>query len=90
MSYISSSARRRAAFVEAAGEIYDYLEKWYVQNPNASPHEVALETSGRRQQLMRKAVSLLSSSQGTGFRPQIARDQKARPMEPGLYLDLLA
>ena len=63
VSYISPSARRRAAFVKAAGEIYDHLEKWYIQNPNASPHEIALETLRRRQQLMRKAVALLGSGQ---------------------------
>ncbi len=97
MSYISPSARRRAAFVEAAGEIYDYLEKWYIQNPDASPHEIALETLRRRQQLMRKAVALLSSGQshlysasrGPGFKPQTAQNQTPRPAEPGFFLDLL-
>lgn len=94
MSYISPSARRRAAFVKAAGEIYDHLEKWYIQNPNASPHEIALETLRRRQQLMRKAVALLGSGQsplysGPGFKPQPAQGRTPRPTEPGLYLDLL-
>ena len=90
MSYIVSSERRRAAFVAAAGEIYDTLENWYVQHPNASPHEIALETYGRRQQLVRKAVTLVGSSQGAGFKPRISAERKPRQLEPGLYLDLLA
>jgi len=97
VSYISPSARRRAAFVKAAGEIYDYLEQWYIQNPDASPHEIALETLRRRQQLMRKAVALLgsgqshlySASRGPGFKPQPTQGQMPRPTEPGFFLDLL-
>jgi len=86
---VSSRARRRAAFIEAAGQIYDRLEEWCLQNPGATAHEIELETAMRRRQLVRKAVALLSSDAGL-HSPAMPHQRPQKAVEPGLFLDLLA
>lgn len=86
----SSRARRRAAFIEAAGQVYDRLEEWYLQNPDATAHEIELEMAMRRRQLLRRAVALLSSDPGQGEPTTPRRQRPQRTVEPGLFLDLLA
>jgi len=62
-------AQRRAAFVAAAGQMFDALEEWYDQHPDASFAEIEAEARSRRRNLMGKGLSGLINGRATGYQP---------------------
>jgi len=62
-----SRSRRRAAFLESAGQMYDQLEEWYDQHPQASFGEIEAEVRKRRRELMGTELEVLVNGRDTGF-----------------------
>jgi hypothetical protein len=62
-----SRPRRRAAFLEAAGQLYDQLETWYDEHPQASFGEIEAEIRKRRRELMGTGIEVLVNGRDTGF-----------------------
>jgi predicted RNA-binding Zn-ribbon protein involved in translation (DUF1610 family) len=61
-----SRAQRRAAFVETAGQMFDELEDWYDQHPDASFGEIEAEARQRRRDLMGAGLGVLINGRETG------------------------
>jgi hypothetical protein len=62
-----SRPRRRTAFLEAAGQLYDQLEAWYDEHPQASFGEIEAEMRKRRRELMGTGIEVLVNGRDTGF-----------------------
>jgi hypothetical protein len=62
-----SGTRRRDAFLEAAGQMYDQLEAWYDKHPQASYGEIEAEVRKRRRELMGKGLEVLVNGRDTGL-----------------------
>ena len=61
-----SRERRRAAFLEKAGQIFDEMESWYDQHENASFGEIEGQTRRQRRQLMGETLGILINGRDTG------------------------
>lgn len=61
-----SRARRRATFLEAAGQMFDRLEAWYDQHPKASFGEIEAEARRQRRGLMGEGLGILVNGRDTG------------------------
>ena len=59
--------RDRAAFLEAAGQLYDQLAAWYDEHPQASFGEIEAELRKRRRELMGTGIEVLVNGRDTGF-----------------------
>ena len=66
MSRPQSRARRQAAFLEAAQRMYDQLEDWYDEHPQASFGELEAEARQRRRELMGTTLAQLVNGRDTG------------------------
>ena len=73
MSHTTSRAQRRAAFVEMAGHMFDELEDWYDQRPQATFGEIESEARRQRRALMGQALALLINGRDTGLQPDPPR-----------------
>lgn len=62
-----SRSQRRAEFLEAAGEMFDNLEEWYDQHPDASFGEIEAEARKRRRVLMGEVLQTLVEGGDSGF-----------------------
>lgn len=73
-----SRAQRRTAFVAAAGRMFDELEDWYDQHPEASFGEIEAEARCRRRELMGGGLGVLVNGRDTGYQlePPICRECK--------------
>jgi len=66
MTHTLSAARRRAMFLEKAGEMFDGLESWYENHPEASFGEIETEARGGRRKLMGETLEILVNGRDTG------------------------
>jgi hypothetical protein len=66
MSRPQSRARRKAAFMEEAARMYEQLEEWYDQHPQASFGEIEAEARKRRRELMGKTLEQLVNGREAG------------------------
>jgi hypothetical protein len=62
-----SKQQREEAFLAAAREIYDELERWYDAHPEATFGEIEEETRKKRRELMGKALEILVNGRDTGY-----------------------
>jgi hypothetical protein len=62
-----TSAQRRAAFLEKAGQMHDQLEKWYDEHPEADFGEIETEVRKRRRELMGEEMGILVNGRDTGY-----------------------
>jgi hypothetical protein len=69
MAPTESRSRRKSAFVEAASEMYDRLEAWYDQHPDATFEELEQELRPRRRELMGDTLALLIVGRDSGQQP---------------------
>ena len=67
MSHPQSRARRKAAFMAEAERMYEELENWYDQHPQASFGEIEAEARKRRRKLMGKTLEQLVNGRDTGL-----------------------
>jgi len=66
MSRPQSRDRRKAAFMQEAERMYEQLEKWYDEHPEASFGEIEAEARKRRRELMGKTLEQLVNGRDTG------------------------
>jgi hypothetical protein len=61
-----SRAQREAAFLQAATQMYQTLEEWYDQHPDASFGESEGEARRLRRELMGEGLAILINGRDTG------------------------
>jgi hypothetical protein len=66
MSRPQSRPRRKAAFMAEAERMYEQLEGWYDQHPQASFGEIEAEARKRLRELMGKALEQLVNGRDAG------------------------
>lgn len=66
-----SEAKRLEAFLQAAREMYEALEKWYDAHPEASFGEIEEQARRQRHELMGHALEILINGRDTGFQLQL-------------------
>jgi hypothetical protein len=59
--------RRRIAYLEKAGQMFDELEGWYDEHMEASFGEIEAETRKRRRELMGEVLGILVNGRDTGM-----------------------
>ena len=69
MAPTKSRSRRKTAFVAAASEMYDRLEAWYDEHPDATFEEIEQELRQRRRELMGDTLALLIVGRDSGQQP---------------------
>jgi len=76
MTRRQSQAQRKAAFMEAAGEMFERVEKWYDENPEASFGEIEAEARERRRELMGKSMEIWINGRDNGYQVEEVICQK--------------
>jgi len=66
MSRPQSRPEREAAFMKEAKRMYEQLEDWYDQHPQASFGEIEAEARKRRRELMGKALEQVVNGRDAG------------------------
>ena len=59
--------QRKAAFLERAAQMFDELESWYDEHPDASLGEIEEEARRQRRGLMGEALPTLINGRDTGY-----------------------
>ena len=67
MSRLQSREQRKAAFLEAANRLYDDLEDWYDQHPQASFGTIEGEARRLRRRLMGSTLQTLINGRDRGY-----------------------
>ena len=62
-----SQSKRKAAFLAAAKETHEALERWYDAHPEATVGELELGARRRRRSLMGQALEVLVNGRDTGM-----------------------
>ncbi len=79
-------SQRRAAFLDAAAQLFDSLEDWYDQHPAASFGELEAEARRQRRRLMGPTLALLINGRDRGFQLEPpACPRCSQPMEFQAY-----
>ena len=76
MSRPQSRTRRKAAFMQAAENMYEKLEGWYDQHPEASFGEIETEARKVRRELMGKVLEQLVNGRDAGVQVEAPKCQK--------------
>ena len=71
-----SRERRRAMFMEKAGQMFDDLEGWYDEHLEASFGEIEAEARKQRRELMGEAMRVLVNGRDTGMQVEVPRCAK--------------
>ena len=71
-----SRERRRAMFMEKAGQMFDDLEGWYDEHLDASFGEIEAEARKQRRELMGEAIGVLVNGRDTGMQVEAPRCAK--------------
>jgi len=64
-----SRSQRKAAFVQAAGAMYERLEAWYDEHPAATFEEIAAAVRALRRALLGGLLATLIVGRASGFQP---------------------
>ncbi len=68
MAPTQSRSQRKAAFLQAASEMYERLEGWYDAHPAATFEELEQELRQQRRELMGGALATLIVGRDSGYR----------------------
>ncbi|MCL4869335.1 MAG: hypothetical protein KJ063_10210 [Anaerolineae bacterium] len=63
---------RKIAYLKEAEQLYDNMETWYDQNPDATFEEIETELRLHRRQLMGKSLNILINDREDDQQPQIS------------------
>ncbi len=83
-----SRAQRQAAFLEAAAQMFNRLEDWYDEHPDASFGEIEAEARRRRRELMGQGLAIVINGRDNGYRleppscPSCAKTMKFERYSP--------
>jgi hypothetical protein len=81
MAPTQSRSQRKAAFLQAAGEMYERLESWYDAHPAATFEEIEQELRPQRRELMGGGLATLIVGRDSGYQPSAPPcPQCGRPM----------
>lgn len=69
MAPTKSRSQRKAAFLQAADEMYERLEAWYDAHPAATFEELEQELRPQRRALMGDALATLIVGRDSGYQP---------------------
>lgn len=67
MARHKSREKRKAAFLEAAGKMFEELEDWYDEHEEATFGEIEQEARQKRRELMGEGLEHLINGRDTGF-----------------------
>ena len=67
MSRTMSRAQRKAAFLESAARMYNQLEDWYDEHPNATFGEIEAQARQCRLKLMGETMALMINGRTEGY-----------------------
>jgi hypothetical protein len=70
-SRIMSRAQRRAAFLESAARMYNQLEDWYDEHPDATFGEIEAQARQYRLKLMGETLALMVNGRTEGYQLEI-------------------
>lgn len=73
MTRTQTAAERKEEFMAAAEQMYEQLEAWYEQHPQASFGEIEAEARQRRRELMGSALATLINGRDTGYQAERPR-----------------
>jgi hypothetical protein len=77
-----SRVARREAFLAKAAQIYDQLEEWYEQHPQASFGEIEAEARRQRRDLMGFTLSELVNGGANGYQlEEVACKECGKPLK---------
>ena len=62
-----SRAQRRAAFLESAARMYNQLEEWYDEHPDATFGEIEAQARQYRLKLMGETMALMINGRTEGY-----------------------
>ena len=62
-----SRGQRQAAFEALAAAIYEELEDWYAEHPEASFEEVETQARAKRRTLMGAGLAILTNGRDSGY-----------------------
>lgn len=63
-----SRAKRKAAFLEQADEMFEELEAWYDQHPDANFEEIEAQARSARRKMMGNALQIMVNGRTVGKR----------------------
>ena len=69
MAPTKSRSQRKAAFLQAASEMYERLEAWYDAHPAATFEELEQELRQQRRELMGGTLATLIVGRDSGYQP---------------------
>lgn len=81
-----SRKRRKEAFLIAASEVFDALEEWYDEHPEATFGVIEQEARRSRRELMGKALEILVNGRDNGIRLAVSCKRCGQEMEFRDYL----
>jgi hypothetical protein len=73
-----SRKQRREAFIEIAGEMYDQMEDWYDEHPEASFGEIEAQARRGRRELMGETLRILVNERDTGYQMKAPKCEKCK------------
>ena len=78
MAPTKSRSQRKAAFLQAAGEMCERLEAWYDTHPTATFEAIAAEVRPQRRELLGGLLATLIVGRDSGFQPNAPPCRKCR------------
>jgi hypothetical protein len=71
MSEKMTRQERKAAYLQEAEQLFDEMERWYDQNPEATFEEIEAQLRPHRRQLMGESIKILVNGRDDGKQGQL-------------------
>lgn len=80
MSEKMTYEERKTAYMKEAEQLFDHMERWYDQNPEATLEEIEAHLRPHRRRLMGESIKLLVNGRDDGRQPQLQCPSCGRTM----------